>query len=238
MKMVATTSQARPRGVARGRSARGGRAHVARVVARARPTGSSEEPTWHEKGPSASRRILKTAAGFVASAVVGLSLNGTAIMAEARLEGVNKPELLPKQYTPLIDVADFLTTGEEQRVVKTLERLERDTGVKLRVLCQNYPETPGLAIKDFWGVDSNTVVLVADPNTGNITNFNVGEDIDFQIPRNFWSKVAGKFGNKFYWSDQGPDRAIINSVNAIDACVREPEGRFKCTKLQSLEEEF
>ena len=165
-------------------------------------------------------------------------MNGTAIMAEARLEGVNKPELLPKQYTPLIDVADFLTSGEEQRVVKTLERLERDTGVKLRVLCQNYPETPGLAIKDFWGVDSNTVVLVADPNTGNITNFNVGEDIDFQIPRNFWSKVAGKFGNKFYWSDQGPDRAIINSVNAIDSCVREPEGRFKCTKLQSLEEEF
>ena len=32
--------------------------------------------------------------------------------ASARLEGVSKPELLPKQYTPVIDVAGFLTEGE------------------------------------------------------------------------------------------------------------------------------
>ena len=58
------------------------------------------------------------------------------------------------------------------------------------------------------------------------------------VLQNFWSKVAGKFGNKFYWRDEGPDRAIINSVNAIDFCLREPESRFKCTQLNSLEEEF
>ena len=64
-----------------------------------------------------------------------------------------------------------------------MERLEQDTGIKLRVLAQNYPETPGLAIKDFWKVDARTVVLVADPNTGNITNFNVGDDVDIEVPR-------------------------------------------------------
>lgn len=79
----------------------------------------------------------------------------------ARLEGVNKPELLPSgPVTPVIDVAGFLTDGEESRIKQRLENLEKDTGIKLRVLAQNYPQTPGLAIKDYWGVDDDTVVFV------------------------------------------------------------------------------
>lgn len=229
--------------------------------------------------------------------------------ASARLEGVNKPELLPPgPMTPVIDVAGFLTEGEvrragllccvcscdglrragalpwvratsrlhcqcsaaappdrrrrrrrdcraqEARIRQRVEALEADTGMKLRVLAQNYPQTPGLAIKDYWvrgwvggrqwlggvwargrvgwvdarasgsgwavcpqlhlrcisalsatppapashpparththlcdctpqGVDADTVVFVADPNTGNILNFNVGENVDLRVPR-------------------------------------------------------
>lgn len=79
----------------------------------------------------------------------------------ARMEGVNKPELLPPgPVTPVIDVAGFLTEGEEARIKSRVEKLESDTGVRLRVLAQNYPETPGLAIKDYWKVDEDTVVFV------------------------------------------------------------------------------
>jgi hypothetical protein len=37
--------------------------------------------------------------------------------------------------------------------------------------------------QDYWGVDGDTVVFVADPNTGNILNFNVGENVDLAVPR-------------------------------------------------------
>ena len=93
----------------------------------------------------------------------------------------------------------------------------------------------GLAIKDYWGVDEDTVVFVADPNTGNILNFNVGSNVDLRVPRvvavllfcvdnfindltacmhlqNFWSRLAGKFGTKFYWQDRGEEAAIVNAV--------------------------
>ncbi|PSC76021.1 thylakoid lumenal kDa chloroplastic [Micractinium conductrix] len=172
-------------------------------------------------------RAAKGAAAVALSAL--LAVGG----ASARLEGVNKPELLPKgEFTPVIDVAGFLTDGEERRIRQRVDDLERDTGVKLRVLAQNYPQTPGLAIKDYWGVDADTVVFVADPNTGNILNFNVGENVDFKVPRSFWSRLAGRYGTKFYWQDNGQDLSIVNAVAAIDNCVREPMGRAQCSTIR------
>lgn len=152
--------------------------------------------------------------------------------ADARWEGVNKPELLPKEFTPVIDLSGQLTAGEESRIRQRVEALERDTGVKLRVLAQNYPDTPGLAIKEYWGVDDNTVVFVADPNTGNLLNFNVGDSVDLLVPRNFWSRLAGKYGTKFFWVDNGQDVAIVNTVAAIDNCLREPIGRGQCNDIR------
>ena len=92
-----------------------------------------------------------------------------ALPADARLEGVNNPQLLPPgPPVPVLDVAGFLSPGQVARLTREVVALERDTGIRLRVLAQAYPNTPGLAVKDYWKVDDSTVVFVADPNTGNI----------------------------------------------------------------------
>ena len=117
-----------------------------------------------QKAPTTVETELKgKLAAAAAAAAVSASLLAGAAPAFARLEGVNRPELLPEEFTTVIDTAGFLTEGEEKRIASEINNLEKDTGFKLRVLCQNYPETPGLAIRDFWGVDDATIVFVADP---------------------------------------------------------------------------
>lgn len=119
---------------------------------------------------------------------------------------------------------------------REIENLEVDTGLKLRVLAQNYPDTPGLAIRDYWGVDDDTIVFVADPTLGkgggNIININVGSDVDLYVPGRFWTQLQGKYGTKFYWTEAGEEASIVNAVSAIDTCLREPEGPKKCTTVQ------
>ncbi|KAK3000562.1 hypothetical protein RJ639_020962 [Escallonia herrerae] len=151
--------------------------------------------------------------------------------AEAKV-GVNKPDLLPKEFTTVINVAGFLSDGQEKRLAQKIAAIEKDTGFKLRVLAQNYPDTPGLAIKDFWQVDDRTIVFVADPTFGNILNLNVGTLVDLDIPRSFWSRLAGKYGNMFYWKEKGEDASVEAAVMAISNCLREPVGANNCSEVK------
>ncbi|KAL1566010.1 thylakoid lumenal 15.0 kDa protein 2, chloroplastic-like [Salvia divinorum] len=169
---------------------------------------------------------------FFLSGTLSLALSLSGVGSAEGKVGVNKPELLPKEFTTVIDVAGFLSDGQEKRISQEIAALEKDTGYKLRVLAQNYPDTPGLAIKDFWKVDDNTVVFVADPTFGNILNFNVGASIDLDVPRSFWSRLAGKYGNMFYWKEKGEDAAIESAVMAISTCLREPTGANSCSEVK------
>lgn len=148
-----------------------------------------------------------------------------------RLEGANNPELLPKEYTTVIDVAGFLSQGQESRIKDAVARLEEDTGFKLRVLAQNYPITPGVAVREFWHVDDKTIIFVADPSLGNILNFNVGAGVDLSVPRNFWKQLAGKYGNLFYWHEKGEDASIEAAVSAISNCLRQQINPHTCSDI-------
>jgi hypothetical protein len=95
-----------------------------------------------------SRRLLVEAVGL--AAVVPLIFP---LSAEARLEAVNRPDLLPSEKgLNVIQTEKFLTTGQARRMNQMLSNLEEDTGFRVRVLCQQYPNTPGLAIRDYWSV--------------------------------------------------------------------------------------
>jgi hypothetical protein len=41
----------------------------------------------------------------------------------------------------------------------------------------------GLAVRDYWAVDDNTIVFVADPTFANIVNVNVGAGVDLEVPQ-------------------------------------------------------
>ncbi|CAI9289490.1 unnamed protein product [Lactuca saligna] len=196
---------------------------------------SSNLPISTPKSSDFGRLISKLKSeslNFALSGTLALAVSFSgAGFAEAKV-GVNKPELLPKNFTTVIDVAGFLSDGQEKRLAKEIDSIEKDTGFKLRVLAQNYPDTPGLAIKDFWKVDDRTIVFVADPTFGNILNFNVGESVDLDIPRSFWSRLAGKYGNMFYWKENGEDASVEAAVMAISNCLREPVGANNCAEVK------
>lgn len=163
------------------------------------------------------------------------------IVSEARLEAVNRPDLLPStQDEVIIQTEKFLTTGQAKRMSDLIRALERDTGFRLRVLCQAYPNTPGLAIRDYWSLgkedqkDDKYIVLVVDQfgGKGNVLNFNVGEGVKFALPNVFWTRLSGKYGTTFFVKENGLDIAITNAVEAIVQCLRNEDGY--CTTVPDI----
>lgn len=140
-------------------------------------------------------------------------------------QAYDNPELLPDVSTPIIDLAKALTGTQEDNLIKNLEQFEAETGWKLRVLTQ-YDRTPGLAVRNFWGLDNKSVLLVADPRGGNILNFNVGIDAYQLMPRTFWIELQTRFGNMYYVRENGEDQAILQSIDTIETCIRQGGCRF------------
>lgn len=155
----------------------------------ARVTVSSSSSLEAQSSTEVSRREMITLT--VSSALMAPTVLGSSAPALAKPEGVNKPELLPKEPgLNVIQVEKFLTSGQAKRMDQLLTNLERDTGYRVRVLCQAYPNTPGLAIRDYWDLgkegqkDDKYVVLVVDQfgGKGNVLNFNVGDGVKIALP--------------------------------------------------------
>jgi len=136
---------------------------------------------------------------------------------------VNNPELLPDYVTPVVDLANYLPSLQEEDLVAELEEFEVETGWKMRVLTQ-YDQTPGRAVIKYWGLDDKTVLLVADGKGGNILAFSIGDDVYELMPRTFWIELQTRFGNMFYVQDHGENNAIVNAMTVVKGCLLAENG--------------
>ncbi|NER80895.1 MAG: TPM domain-containing protein [Leptolyngbya sp. SIO1D8] len=144
----------------------------------------------------------------------------------------DNPDLLPDEPTLIIDLAKSLTTAQEAQLNEELQSFEEESGWKLRVLTQ-YERTPGRAVKEFWGLDDRSVMLVADPRGGNLLNFSVGDALYDLLPRTFWIELQTRYGNQFFVRDNGEDRAILGALESIEICLR----RNGCAVVPGLPQE-
>jgi TPM domain len=144
----------------------------------------------------------------------------------------DNPDLLPKEQTPIIDLAKALTPFQEERLTKDITEFEQETGWKLRVLTQ-FDRTPGRAVKEYWGLDDNSVLLVADSRGGNILNFNVGDGAYKMMPRTFWIELQTRFGNMYYVREHGEDGSILDALDTVKGCL----AKGGCTVVPGLPRE-
>lgn len=133
-------------------------------------------------------------------------------------QAYNDPSLLPQEQTPIIDLANFLPKLQEEALVEEIENFEVETGWKLRVLTQ-YDQTPGRAVKQYWGLNDQSVLLVADARGGNLLAFNVGDDVYEMLPRTFWVELQTRFGNMYYVRENGENNAIAQSLDTVKGCL-------------------
>ena len=130
----------------------------------------------------------------------------------------DNPDLLPDHPTPVIDLAKIFSDQQRASLEESLNTVENETGWKLRVLTQ-YEQTPGLAVREFWGLDESSLLVVADPRGGNILNFNVGDAFFAMMPRTYWVELQTRFGNQYYVKDNGEDGAVLDALNAVEICL-------------------
>jgi energy-converting hydrogenase Eha subunit A len=135
-------------------------------------------------------------------------------------QAYDNPDLLPNTQTPIIDLANFLPTVQEEALIKDLKSFESETGWKLRVLTQ-YDRTPGRAVKNFWGLNDKSVLLIADSRGGNLLGFNVGDALYQFLPRTFWVELQTRFGNLYYVREHGENQSIVEALDTIKGCLRQ-----------------
>jgi hypothetical protein len=167
----------------------------------------------------------------VAGAVVALGLSAPGVQRQyVSVQAAGAPrdvyaEALQRAVpgAPVADLANVFGKRQEEALARQLESIEASSGVKVRVLTQAVGSAPGAAIKEFFGLDDMSVLIVADLRGGNILNFNVGKDVRARLRESFWIELGNRYGGKFYVRDNGDDGAVLAAIDGIAKCLSQKD---------------
>mmetsp|Transcript_16831 Transcript_16831/g.36543 ORF Transcript_16831/g.36543 Transcript_16831/m.36543 type:complete len:169 (+) Transcript_16831:285-791(+) len=116
-------------------------------------------------------------------------------------------------------MANVIPSGEESRLVRRLTQLEAETGVQIRVLTALNDVSVERA-RSFWTLGNRSILITVNPQSGNVLDFRVGNDVSEKIKRSFWLELQGRYGNMFYVKEHGEDGALQAALGPIETCVR------------------
>lgn len=60
----------------------------------------------------------------------------------------------------------------------------------------------GKEVKDVWGLDDKTTIVIVDPTSPNILAFNTGRSVEQLLSRSFFIELQSRYGNKFFVRDE------------------------------------
>lgn len=171
---------------------------------------------------AAAAMVAALSAAVVTTPLVAPVAPAAAALTHERGISFNEPSALDglDPSSAVVDLAGCLARGQERALTRELDALEAATGVRVRVLTQN-TVTPGLAIRDFWGLSDTpaSVLMVVDLRGGNILNFSVSDPVLRKLPDSFWVETTNRYGNLFFVREHGQDGAIMAAVESIKTCL-------------------
>lgn len=134
--------------------------------------------------------------------------------------------LSAEKFNAFQDFARVFSPTRANSLINDIQTLETETGWRLRVLTKSgsLPSISGKDLKDLWKPDEKTVIVIEDLSSPNILNFNTGSAVMAKLPRQFFTELQSRYGNQFYVQQEGEGAALMSTVQAIDECLRRPEG--------------
>ena len=112
-----------------------------------------------------------------------------------------------------------------QKPPSVLLLLTRTSGWRIRVLTRFGPQAgpTGKEVKDVWGLDDRTTIIIVDPTSPNVLAFNTGRSVEQLLSRSFFIELQSRYGNKFFVRDEASIFAacLISNVYRLAMYVHE-----------------